>query len=634
MIETGISEFALTINGQSITGLVNSVPAPETVNDFSLDAAIYGIRNSGKTRYCYTLFGVEYSRQPVGQYRWKPPQVKPPMTAIDARRFGPVPPQGYSQEGIDYGYGRSDLGWKRGLSSWGALGTRESEGCLNSNWYLPDIDTSVKKPCVVEFHPGGSNYLSANDDRKAGYRVCLEGIIYVRVNTRLGNLGHYYLPGMEDEPDYQGVNHGVNDAICFLDFLQAYGSDLGVDVNRITVTGGSAGGNLALVLLANASARTRFHRVTVSSPSAGINTRYEAEPKKNTRGYKQFFADRKKAYIAMFRILRSQIENEKTLAQVKADLIAGGATENEAFAKVMREHLYLQDFLGFDEGAVGQQLSFNGYDQTRSLTIMNDGVTCFHESNLAAALAGAFPGTHELIITVAEDEASVIGGGSAANLNFAQEVQDLCRDTTQRWSRSAVYDTEWDGSPATPSWGSLSIYENYYPWGVAIEPNRMIFNHGYQYPAYCIARAITQAGGTAYLELCNWRPVAGYGYRVGHTADEPVWLANMQWPHFPPGEFSTEPLSVIDIRMGDTKSKMFANFARTGNPNTASIAATSFDLFETPDPAALTAFNPATKNWNVWGLPYRSASTVPPTITNTPGFWGHAWDYYDSRWGV
>lgn len=632
MITTGTAEFTIAVNGQPMTGLRNIVHAPQTVNDFGLNSAIYGLRNIGKTLPCYTLYGVQYSPQPVGPLRWKPSSVLAPAAPIDARYFGPVPPQGYSEEGSDYGKGRSDLGTTRGLSSWAELRTREGEACLNANWYLPDLDVATKKPVIVDFHGGGSNYLSANDDRMAGFRLAVEGVIHVRVNTRLGNVGHFYLPGMEDEPDYQGVNFGVLDAITFLTWLQNHGSDIGCDITNVTIRGGSAGGNLCLVLLAHPTARDLFQHVNVSSPSGGINIRYEAEANSYTPGYKAVFAARKTAYLVMFPRLRSTIFPEKTLAQVKADLITAGATENEAFAEVMREHLSLQDFLGFDEGATNQQLYYSGYQATRSLTIMNDGETCFHQSNLAAALAGAYPGTHEVIITVAENEASVIGGGDAGNLNFPRELHDLCHDTPQQWSRSPVYNTEFNGTAGTPTWGAISNSQRYLPWGTATEPNRMIFNHGYQYTAYCVARAVEAAGGTAYLNLYNVKPAGTLGGRVGHTADEPAWVGNALWAFDPPGIGGVEPLTEIFIRFTDTMVKMLANFSKSGDPNTP--WAVGFDLYATPPTLPLTPFNPTDGNWNVVGLPYRSAGASPLTITNTPNFWGHAWDYYDSKRGI
>ena len=613
----------MTVNGHAITGRewIVDVTNPTEV---SADRTAYVLRNAGKTRPVYTFLGVPYARQPVGQYRFRPALKVAPTAAIDASRFGQVAPQGYSQEAVDTGRGRTDLGVERGLSAWGALGTREGEACLNLNIYSPTLNPAANLPVIVHFHGGGSNYLSACDDRMSGHRLAPKGVIVVRVEYRLGNLGHYDLPGMDGEGDYQGVNFSLTDAIAALQWVQDHIADMGGDETRVTIMGGSAGGNMCAALLSNAAARPLFHRVMSSSASAGTNNRWQAQMFRDARGYKTHFGYRHTAITSAAGFLRDSQNSNRSLAAAIADV---GLTE------AIRQHMTLEDFMALDEGESGIQLDGGiRYQATRSLTIMNDGETCFHNSNRDFAFSGDVPSTHQCMFWVCENEASVIGGGAQGNLFFFPELQDLAYATPNEWARSPVYSTEWNASAATPTWGALDFTQPQFPWLGATEPNTQIFGHGYQHTAYSMARAVDAAGGSAYLGWCNWTPTTYTAKtQCGHTDDEPMWFNNPLWAHAYPAPGGVEPITTRDIRMADCTAQTLANFAASGNPNTPYASATDFDLFAVPLVQALTAFDPVQKNWNRWGNANRNSMAAPDTITNVPFFWDHAWDWYDAR---
>lgn len=616
---------AITCNGHAVTGREWITDAPVANADDGMGTGgAYVSRNAGKTRTVYTFLGVPYARQPVGPYRFKPALKIAPSAPIDASRFGQVAPQGYSQETLDTGRGRTDLGVARGLSAWAALGTREGEACLNLNIYSPTLNPAAGLPVLVHFHGGGSNYLSACDDRLSGHRLATKGVIVVRVEYRLGNLGHYWLPGMDAEGDYAGVNFSVTDAVAALQWVHDHIGDFGGDPALVSIMGGSAGGNMCAVLLSNAAARPLFRRVVSNSASAGTNNRWQPEMFRDTRGYKTHFGYRHTAIASAAGFLRDAQDPSRSLADAIADV---------GLAEAIRQHMTLEDFLAMDEGESGVQLDgATRYQATRSLTIMNDGETCFHNSNRDFALSGDMPGTHELMIWVCQYEASVIGGGAQGNLFWYPELQDLAYANPNEWARSPVYSTEWDGSASVPSWGTLNFAQSQFPWLGATEPNVQIFGHGYQHTAYCMARAVEAAGGTAYLGWCNWKPTNKTSTgRTGHTDDEPMWFNNPLWAHDPPASGGVEPLTVRDIRMADCASQMLANFCKHGNPNTAYVSAWDFDLFAAPLVQPLTAFDPAQKNWNVWGNNNRNSVAAPDTITNVPFFWDHAWDWYDGR---
>lgn len=610
----------VSVSGHNVTGvewIVNVTDPTES----SPAATAYLSRNTGKTRTVYVFGGIPYSRQPVGAYRYKPAVYQAPTAAIDATKYGPVSPQGYIGETTDTGRGRTDLGVSRGLTAWAALGTREREDCLRLNIYTDD--TTGAKPVIVHFHGGASNYLSACDDRMAGHRLATKGVVVVRVEYRLGNLGHYYIDGMESEADYGGVNFSLTDAKAALQWVRAHIASFGGDPANITIMGGSAGGNMVQCIMANPNYASLWDKAWSSSASAGFDPRVTSEPLNGMMSYQDWFASRHEYLVGTGRRIPDALNPSRTFAD---------AVSRVGLAKAIREHLRLSDLMAIDEGQTGVQLNGTvGYQDTRALTIMRDDVTVFHANNRAAALAGAFP-AKPLVIGACENEASVLGAGfTVGNPGFfIGQLRNLAYYTAHQWSVSAVYDTEYDGTSASPTWGSVNLGLPRLPWAAASEPNRMIFNHGYQHAAYCAARAVEAAGGTAYLYEWNYRAAgrASTNY-AGHTSDEPYLFNNPLWGLDPPT--TVEPITTQDIQMADATAQMVANFAKHGNPNTAYNYAGDFSLFASPLSLTLTAFDPVAKNWNVAGNPFRSAVASPASITNYDDFWSHAWDLYDTR---
>lgn len=616
------------VEGYRVTGRAWIVPAPVATEE-SDDATVYNARNAGKTRTIYAFLNFPYAAQPVGERRWKP-ALKTALTGpVDCTHYGFAPPQGYSQETVDEGQGRIDLGTARGLSAWAAYttpgnpqGTREDEACLNMNIYTPDLSPTAGLPVIVDFHEGGANYLSNLDDRMSGHRLAVKGAVIVRVGTRLGNLGHYYLPGMEDEPDYAGVNFSLTDALAALERVQEIIERFGGDPANVTLTGGSNGGQMLHCIVTSPLFAGLWHKWAPCSASGGTDPRVAFEPVMGMPSYQQW-AGRRHTLIEG---IAGQIGDSQDPTQTLADAIA-----EHGLATAMREHLALEHFLAIDEGRTGVNLSGTvGYSPTVSLTIKRDGVTVEHANNRAAALAGAYPAA-PCMITVCENEASVVGGAITDPGFIQRQLRNLCFQTTHAWARSPVYNTEWDGSPATPSWGALDFALPRFPWGAATEPGRMIFSHGYQHAAYCVARAVEDAGGTAFLNFFNDRAAGKTSTgRASHAADRPYWYNNPLWDLDPPGD----GLTTRDIARGEMMAQALVNFAKHGNPNTPYSYAGDFDLFAAPYSPTWVAFNPALKNWNVIGSRFRSAPAGPLLVESVNDFWAHAWDYYDDKIGA
>ena len=93
-------------------------------------------------------------------------------------------------------------------------------------------DGSTHRPCVLWFHGGGFVGGNHRMDEPLLERWCLAlGCVVVSVDYRLAPEHTYPAP--------------LDDCYAALEWLVAHASDLGVDVTRIGVGGGSAGGGLA-----------------------------------------------------------------------------------------------------------------------------------------------------------------------------------------------------------------------------------------------------------------------------------------------------------------------------------------------------------------------------------------------------
>jgi len=619
-----ITPSVVTVAGHAVSGrqwLVDATLPTET----GADATSYLARNAAKTRVVHAFLGVPYARQPVGQWRLRPALKVAPTGPVNASKYGAVAPQGYSQEPFDTGRGRSDLGRARGLSAWGALGTREGEDCLNLNIWTPSLAASGL-PVVVQFHGGGSNYLSACDDRLAGHRLCTKGVVVVRVEYRVGTLGHYYLPDTDAVPGLAGtVNLSLTDAFAALTWVQDHIAAFGGNPGNVTIMGGSAGGNMVLCVAANRAFDALWHKSWVSSASAGFDPRPAFRPHEQFESYVDWFADRQVLVTALAPTLPDALDPSRTLAD---------AIGSVGYSEAVRRHMYLDHFHAVDEGGYDVRLSGTvGYAPTRALTLMWDNKTVFRANNRAAAREGDFL-AKPMVVGAAENEASVLGNTLAGNAPFfiGQLANVSTGMTAHQWAASPIYSTEWNGAPATPGWGAVNMALPRLPWGPEPEPNRMAFNHAYAHAARCVADAVDGSGARAWLYHWNYRALNKVSTgRAGHTDDEPYLFANPLWDLDPPENGPPEPITTRDLRMADMMSQAVASFAASGDPNAVYPSQWDFSLFGVASGQAFTQFDWAAKNWNVIGQPFRSAVDSPATITNFPNFWDHALSIYDSR---
>jgi para-nitrobenzyl esterase len=186
--------------------------------------------------------GIPYAAAPVGDLRWRSPQPGPHWTAPrDASAFGPICPQ-HATEGL---IARANL--------------PQSEDCLSLNVWTPG---GTKRPVMVWIYGGGFTQGGASVPRYDGAALARRGIVLVTFNYRLGRLGFFPHPALDD------ANFGLLDQIAALRWVQRNIAAFGGDPANVTIFGESAGGVSVDMLMSSPLAKGLFAKAI--SESGGL----------------------------------------------------------------------------------------------------------------------------------------------------------------------------------------------------------------------------------------------------------------------------------------------------------------------------------------------------------------------------
>lgn len=221
-----------------------------------------------------TVFrGIPFAKPPVGDLRWKAPQVVEPWKDIrDCTSFGPscLQPKASIVMGVS-----------------GA----QSEDCLYLNVWTKQGAGNVekkgagKRPVMVWIHGGGFSIGSGSQSHYDGQNFAAGGAVLVTINYRLGPFGFMAHPALSKESP-QGVsgNYGMLDQIAALKWVQANIAAFGGDPDNITIFGESAGAVSVGCLLASPLAEGLFHRAILQSGSAAMTQTLAGDVKTSAEG--------------------------------------------------------------------------------------------------------------------------------------------------------------------------------------------------------------------------------------------------------------------------------------------------------------------------------------------------------------
>ena len=202
--------------------------------------------------------GIPYAKQPVGDLRWKAPQIPDASDKVyEAYYFGKTALQ------LEGGDETSSL-------------YPQGEDCLNLNVWNNFSDTSKNKPIMVWIHGGayiqggtsepyydGTNFVKNHPD-----------VIFASMDYRTDFMGFINLssvPGAEEYTDT--ANLGLLDEIQALSWLKENAAAFGGDPERITIFGESAGGGSVSALMLAPQAKGLFKRGIMQSGTAAAYLR-------------------------------------------------------------------------------------------------------------------------------------------------------------------------------------------------------------------------------------------------------------------------------------------------------------------------------------------------------------------------
>jgi para-nitrobenzyl esterase len=117
-----------------------------------------------------------------------------------------------------------------------------SEDCLYLNVWTPAKRNTKDLPVLVYFYGGGLVAGDASEPRYDGENMAQKGIVVVTCNYRLNIFGFLAHPGLSAEAPYKASgNYGLLDQVAALQWVQKNIAAFGGDPKRVTIAGESAG---------------------------------------------------------------------------------------------------------------------------------------------------------------------------------------------------------------------------------------------------------------------------------------------------------------------------------------------------------------------------------------------------------
>ncbi|MEP1087788.1 MAG: carboxylesterase family protein, partial [Algoriphagus sp.] len=165
------------------------------------------------------FFGIPYAKPPVGDLRWKAPQVMENWSGVkQTKNFGPRAVQAPVFGDMDF---KSD-----GMS----------EDCLYLNVWTPADRNTKDLPVLVYFYGGGFVAGDGSEPRYNGEAMAKQGIVVVTVNYRLAVFGFLAHPHLSAESPYKASgNYGLMDQAASLKWVQENIEAFGGDPKKVSI---------------------------------------------------------------------------------------------------------------------------------------------------------------------------------------------------------------------------------------------------------------------------------------------------------------------------------------------------------------------------------------------------------------
>ena len=203
---------------------------------------------------------IPFAQPPVGDLRWRAPRALIAPEQI-------ISPKGSTacvQKASSYG----------GVEGDGIVG---SEDCLYLDIKAPADFKDKNYPVMFWIH-GGGNTTGLKDYYDYSKLVASTNVVVVSTNYRLGALGWFTHPAIQDEQSGldKTSNFGTLDIIEALKWVKGNIDSFGGDPDNVTIFGESAGGHNVYALLASPLADGLFHKAISQSGYTSSHTTTDA----------------------------------------------------------------------------------------------------------------------------------------------------------------------------------------------------------------------------------------------------------------------------------------------------------------------------------------------------------------------
>lgn len=219
----------------------------------TINGKIQGTSNTDKTVRIFK--GIPFAASPVGDLRWKAPQVVKNWKGIkQCTAFSASPMQNKPQP--FYCWSEEFIAQAEPIN----------EDCLYLNVWTTAKPKSEKQPVFVWIYGGGLNSGSANCPIYDGEEMAKKGVIFVSINYRVGVFGFMAHPELSKESGHEASgNYGFLDQIAALKWVHKNIDAFGGDTNNVTIAGQSAGAFSVTALIASPLAKGLFHKAIPQS---------------------------------------------------------------------------------------------------------------------------------------------------------------------------------------------------------------------------------------------------------------------------------------------------------------------------------------------------------------------------------
>ena len=216
--------------------------------------------------------GIPFAAPPVGDLRWQAPQAHVARSGqVRAHEFAAACPQGsymidwYAEVAAAFGNGPEVVQGPNG----------ESEDCLYLNVWTPDLSPEEPLPVMVFVHGGSNQGGWSYEPNYLGEQLAARGVVVVSIAYRLGPLGFFSHPALQQDGTEVVANFGLLDIAAAFSWVREHISSFGGAADNITGFGESAGaGNLIdLALARDPAAEPLFERIIAQSTGGSLSGR-------------------------------------------------------------------------------------------------------------------------------------------------------------------------------------------------------------------------------------------------------------------------------------------------------------------------------------------------------------------------